>query len=992
MARVFLSHSSRDNEAAARMKAWLEGQHFEAPFLDFDKHSGIPPGADWEKTLYDEIRRSQALLILQTPNWNASRWCFAEFTQARALGKPVFQVIEDDGGAAEPPISRDLQRLDLRSERESGLDALKKQLILIAEQDQGGFPWPPPDDPHRPPFPGLMRFEEKDAAVFFGRDGDWRAVIEKLNSRRVLGGPRLLVLDGPSGTGKSSLLRAGVLPRLQRAGKQWIILPTIRPQRKPLTTLAKCLALALNRPADQWEEVHQSLLESASAGSLIERLQKITNCLQIAAGAIDAQILLPIDQGEELFGMSEPEEADTFLKVLAEAVGASYIPIQALLAIRADVKNELASVHALVNQFESLTLGPMPMERYRAVIKGPAQVAGLKVDDEFIDTAVRDSETRDALPLLAVALHDLYKRVGKNAPLSMEAYHSMGNAAEGLTPVANAVRKIADEALAEVNPTEDILLALKASFVPAMVRLTEQGGFARRPARWNDLPAAAYPLLDVLVQKRLLVKRQENGQVMVEVAHEALLRTWPTLKGWLDESRQELKQQRMVYQLWEAIHNIDNQPEARLGALRSLIAIAEYAREAVQCIEAPLLEVLADGTRLIAERLMILRLLGKIGSINAEKAIGRLLVRERLRAETDRLRVSEFLKLLFTADSVLRKLLSMRGSSCLNEKKDLVVPTATIRGDGGAVSTGCVRISLGRSPMAETMPIPPMDKEEPLAAWCEELISGVALTMICIPAGKFYMGSPDAVPERCPFEDPFHLVKLQGFLLSQAPITQAQWRAVANWQQREGEKWHLHLKLSPSRFQGERARLLEGENGTEDRPVENVSWLEAMEFCSRLSQRTGRLYTLPSEAQWEYACRAGTSTHFTFGEKITPELANCNCTSTYGDGVKSEFHGQTNPVGMLPANPWGIRDLHGNVWEWCLDHWHDSYQGAPCDGRAWVDPQPAEDRDRVLRGGSWSSVPTRCRSAFRFHSPPEHIDGHFGFRVVCLPQGQCVDP
>ena len=120
MARVFLSHSSRDNEAAARMKVWLEAQHFEAPFLDFDKHAGIPPGADWEKKLYDEIRRSQALLILQTPNWSASRWCFAEFTQARALGKPVFQVIEDDGGAADPPISRDCLLYTSPSPRDRG--------------------------------------------------------------------------------------------------------------------------------------------------------------------------------------------------------------------------------------------------------------------------------------------------------------------------------------------------------------------------------------------------------------------------------------------------------------------------------------------------------------------------------------------------------------------------------------------------------------------------------------------------------------------------------------------------------------------------------------------------------------------------------------------------------------------------------------------------------------------------------------------------------
>ncbi len=165
--------------AAAILKAWLDGQGFAPAFLDFDKHSGIPAGADWERTLYEQIQHSQALLIPQTPNWTASRWCFAEFTQARALGKPIFQVVESEEGAAEAPIAPDLQRLDLRHEREAGLVQLRRELERIALQDQGGFPWPPPEDPTRSPFPGLMVFDAEEAPVFFGRNDDWRAVIER---------------------------------------------------------------------------------------------------------------------------------------------------------------------------------------------------------------------------------------------------------------------------------------------------------------------------------------------------------------------------------------------------------------------------------------------------------------------------------------------------------------------------------------------------------------------------------------------------------------------------------------------------------------------------------------------------------------------------------------------------------------------------------------------------------------------------------------------
>ena len=223
----------------------------------------------------------------------------------------------------------------------------------------------------------------------------------------------------------------------------------------------------------------------------------------------------------------------------------------------------------------------------------------------------------------------------------------------------------------------------------------------------------------------------------------------------------------------------------------------------------------------------------------------------------------------------------------------------------------------------------------------------LALTLVEIAAGSFLMGSPPNEPERSEDEGPQHEVTLTSFFISQTPITQAQWRQVARWQPLPAERWGRQLDPEPSFFQprsnpkargfrGGRFSLLEGETDSDQRPVDNVSWLEAIEFCSRLSQRTGRHYTLPSEAQWEYACRAGTTTAFHFGETITPELANYDGTSTYADGSKGEYRKQTTSVGMFPANAWGLHDMHGNVREWCLDHWHPSYEGAPTDGRAWL--------------------------------------------------------
>jgi formylglycine-generating enzyme required for sulfatase activity len=274
-----------------------------------------------------------------------------------------------------------------------------------------------------------------------------------------------------------------------------------------------------------------------------------------------------------------------------------------------------------------------------------------------------------------------------------------------------------------------------------------------------------------------------------------------------------------------------------------------------------------------------------------------------------------------------------------------------------------------------------------------------ALTMLWIPPGRFLMGSPPAEPERDGNEGPQHLVQLQEFFISQTPITQAQWREVAGWQKRPGEEWGRLLNMDPSAFQskeGQRenvVRLLDGESNTDQRPVEMVSWDDAMEFCHRLSQRTSRTYTLPSEAQWEYACRAGTGSPFHFGEMITTELANYRGSGfTYGDVPKGIYQEQTTPVRMFPTNSWGLHDMHGNVWEWCLDHFHASYEGAPADGSAWLYPEAQTDWPRLLRGGTWLSNPGECRSAFRYTYKPGVVSSNLGFRVVCLPQGPSLNP
>jgi formylglycine-generating enzyme required for sulfatase activity/uncharacterized caspase-like protein len=279
------------------------------------------------------------------------------------------------------------------------------------------------------------------------------------------------------------------------------------------------------------------------------------------------------------------------------------------------------------------------------------------------------------------------------------------------------------------------------------------------------------------------------------------------------------------------------------------------------------------------------------------------------------------------------------------------------------------------------------------AIFTEPLGSSGGLDMVSIPGGTFTMGSPADEPERQPNEGPQHHVTLGPFFIGAAPVTQAQWAAVVL---AHPHRLHRDLDPKPSFFNGI------------DLPVESITWNEAEEFCLRLSAITGRAYRLPSEAEWEYACRAGTATPFHFGPTITPELANyCGTggavcgksdgksiasdvyegakysSGAYGEGPVGIFRDTTTRAGTFPPNRFGLYDVHGNVWEYCLDKSTDSYVESPDDGSAYL--SGPDGTPRILRGGSWSHNPAICRSAFRDSIAPDDRgwQGRIGLRGVC---------
>ena len=249
----------------------------------------------------------------------------------------------------------------------------------------------------------------------------------------------------------------------------------------------------------------------------------------------------------------------------------------------------------------------------------------------------------------------------------------------------------------------------------------------------------------------------------------------------------------------------------------------------------------------------------------------------------------------------------------------------------------------------------PMD-EPVVKADPKEITNSIGIKLMRIPTGKFMIGSPESEEKRYRNETQHEVTISQNFYMGATEVTQAQWQKLM------GDK--------PSFFKGD------------ELPVEKIRWDEAVDFCKRLSEmpeekKVGRKYRLPTESEWEYACRAGTTTPFHFGSQLNGSQANCIGTLPYGTEAEGPSLKKTTPVGKYPANAWGLYDMHGNVWEWCSD-WAVKYPSG-----AAADPNgPATVLRRVGRGGSWRNGAVGCRSADRIRYVPSDRNNYLGFRVA----------
>jgi WD40 repeat protein len=591
MPRVFLSHSRKNNREAVALKVWLSERRPELAdeiYLDIDPNTGMELGERWKGQLFRNNSRCETMICLLSKDWEASPECKTEYRTAEGFGKRILVARLEDLGDTD--ITSEWQRCDLFADGEQAeIDvpggrpvrfnsAALRQLDKAIDGSGIGpetFAWPPERDHERAPYRGWVPFEDVDAGVFFGRDAAISKGLDELRKMRfrlmaaMSGLKSLFVVLGPSGSGKSSFLRAGLIPRLQRDDRRFVVLGIMRPERSALTgdqgfaaaidSAYRALGLSgpplgdvkkacLDRDSDRISQLLTQLREAAA-----ERLNATsgTNSVESQADAgletTVPTLVLPLDQAEELFSADAGVQAEQFLSLLSEVISkinAAEVGFIVASTIRTD-RYEVMQNHPALNGIGTVLfdeLKRMPPTQFTEVITGPAERASrsgkrLTIDADLVQRLIDDAtEGADTLPLLALTLARLYTDYSGSGRLTLTNYESTG----GMRDVVNNEIEQLLPSGAEDRP--NALRRLRSAFIPWLATINPDSDQPmRRVARYTDLPVDSRGLIDALVTKRLLVKDVRDGNVVVEVALESLLRQWSELDGWLRRERRHLK-------------------------------------------------------------------------------------------------------------------------------------------------------------------------------------------------------------------------------------------------------------------------------------------------------------------------------------------------------------------------------------------------------------------------------------------------------------------
>ena len=568
-----------NNAEALGIHDWLTEQGWGDVFLDLDPKRGLVAGDRWQAALKAAAEQCELILIVISPDWAKSRWCLAEFLLAKQMNKQILGVVVEHTPIEELPVelTAEWQLVDLsasdtgwsttisppRYEPETtvsfsgtGLARLRAGLEK-AGLDATTFLWPPPHDLGRAPYRGLLPLDHDDAGIFFGRDGTIVLTLDALRGLRAGAAPRFATILGASGAGKSSFLRAGMLPRLHRDSRHFYVLPVIRPERAALTGehgFAAMLEAALRgrNITRNRADIRDAVKAGADAVAPLLRDLAIPADLGDVVAGEPPTLVIAVDQAEELLS-ADNAEAGAFLALLADLGRRDDPPVLVIFTVRSDSFDALQSRPELASTqpHHLIDLPPVPAGSFGDIIRGPARrvtAAGRKlhVDETLVDALLGDIEkggTKDALPLLAFTLERLYTDYGADGDLQLAEYERLGR-------IRGAIEAAVEQALARADDNPAIprdraarLALLRRGLIPWLAGIDPATGSPRRRvARLAEVPEEARPLIELMVKQRLLATDVDTAtkERTIEPAHEALLRQWGALDGWLAEDSADL--------------------------------------------------------------------------------------------------------------------------------------------------------------------------------------------------------------------------------------------------------------------------------------------------------------------------------------------------------------------------------------------------------------------------------------------------------------------
>jgi WD40 repeat protein len=551
VSRVFLSYAREDASVALKIFDWLNQNGWQGDvFLDDHPEYGISGGRAWRDALRTAAERCEAVIVLISRHWLASPMCWSEFELAEGFRKAILPIVlEGDLDYADIP-DRITNWYQLINWAKTPEDEFHLRLAgALSSMGTGPESFPLPPDAH--PYPGLGALIETEAALFFGRDLEVMQTTELVRDIRATGRKRMLVILGASGSGKSSLLRAGLWPRLARDDRGFLVLPVIRPGDAVLSgetglwhALARALAgrkVSRHIPAD-FPRTAAAL--ARKVGDDPSKLDTVFGALRQAAmttlldtGDTPPDVVIPVDQAEELFNSEGCAQADTFLSLLRPLLTQESRVI-VVLTLRSDmIPRQQVDTRIAQDSMRLYSLPPMAATSLPQVIGGPAERMGLKVDPLLTAALLTDTRGADALPLLAFTLRVMYDGRLQHDHLTLADYEAMGGVRMAIDATARRARNAS--LAAGIRPEEYDAL-LRHSFIPHLVRINETGQPARRMARWADINASCHVVLRNLVDQRLLVAGTEGAEPTIEIAHEAVLREWPEVAGLVAQHRDYL--------------------------------------------------------------------------------------------------------------------------------------------------------------------------------------------------------------------------------------------------------------------------------------------------------------------------------------------------------------------------------------------------------------------------------------------------------------------